>query len=231
MSDVSSTAPTWNRQIARGVILLSILGGCTWFSSSSSNNVSTIGVSQHSIVLLHLVAFAAWFGCSVWVSFIAGLIMFKNLPRHVFGRLQSKLFPAYFQFSAASIGIAILTSGGLSGSVGAEASNISLTPLIAVMASILINLFYFEPETTRVMYQRHAVEKRLGTGHEVGQLRPDDPKKANDPELKALSKKFGMLHGFSTLMNLAALGFGCVWLSRCADVMVKQQNARINGLG
>ena len=58
------------------------------------------------------------------------------------------------------------------------------------------------------MYQRQAVEKSLGTGHEVGKLKPDDPRKANDPELKALSKTFGMLHGISSLLNLAALGFG-----------------------
>ena len=41
----------------------------------------------------HLFSYASWFGCSMWISFVGGLVMFNNLPRHVFGRLQSKLFP------------------------------------------------------------------------------------------------------------------------------------------
>ena len=47
--------------------------------------------------------------------------------------------------------------------------------------------------------------KELGTGHEVGQLKPSDPAKANDPRLKAISKRFGMLHGLSVSINLVAL--------------------------
>ena len=228
MSDVSSTAPTGNKQVVRAFILATVLAGCTWFSSSSPN----IGTSpnSHSLMLLHLLAFSSWFGCSVWVSFPAGIVMFKTLPRHTFGRLQSKLFPAYFLFSAGAIIIAIGTSGDLLSSTtstttaGASATTTTIPySLIVILACILINLLYFEPATTRVMYQRHAVEKRLGTGHEIGQLRPTDPKKANDPQLKALSKTFGMLHGVSTLLNLAALGFGCVWLSKCAERMVLVQ--------
>jgi hypothetical protein len=156
------------------------------------------------------VSFSAWFGCSVWVSFVAGLVMFNNLPRHVFGRLQSKLFPAYFQFSTLCIVISILTSSK-------EKSGVLL---YLILSAILANLLYLEPQTTKVMYQRHAVEKRLGTGHEVGQLRPDDPVKANDPDLRKLSKKFGMLHGISTLLNLIALGIGCVWYSYVCDTIV-----------
>uniref|UniRef100_A0A7S4ATM5 TMEM205-like domain-containing protein n=1 Tax=Pseudo-nitzschia australis TaxID=44445 RepID=A0A7S4ATM5_9STRA len=218
MSDVSATAPTSNNQIFRAFVLIAVLAGCTWFSSSS-NIVG--GGSHHGIVLLHLLAFSSWFGCSVWVSFIAGIVMFKTLPRHVFGRLQSKLFPAYFVFSAGAIVVAIATSSALTKS-REEASSTNNIPysLIAILACTLLNLLYFEPATTKVMFQRHAVEKRLGTGHEIGKIRPDDPKKANDPQLKALSKTFGMLHGVSTLLNLGSLGFGCAWFSKCADQMV-----------
>mmetsp|Transcript_26459 Transcript_26459/g.72747 ORF Transcript_26459/g.72747 Transcript_26459/m.72747 type:complete len:215 (+) Transcript_26459:185-829(+) len=212
MSDVSTTAPIGSRQIVRALVLMAVLGGCTWTSTLSGTDGES---SSHWVVLLHLLAVSSWFGCSVWVSFIAGIIMFQTLPRHTFGRLQSKLFPAYFVFSAGSIALAIATSRAVVGASGELPHS-----LIAILATVLLNLFYFEPATTRVMYQRHAVEKRLGTGHEIGKLRPDDPQKANDPQLKALTKTFGMLHGISTLLNLAALGFGCVWLSRCAERMV-----------
>jgi hypothetical protein len=216
MSDVSKTAPTINKQLVRALVLVSVLGGCGYFSTTASGS----GGSSYTRVLIHLLAFSSWFGCSVWVSFVAGIVMFKTLPRHVFGRLQSRLFPAYFQFSTLTVGVAIATSGA----VVVDADSITNTKSIPVslwiiLVCILLNLLYFEPATTRVMYQRHAVEKKLGTGHEIGKIRPDDPEKANDPKLKALSKTFGMLHGISSLLNLVSLGFGCAWLSKCASQM------------
>ena len=225
---MSNTAPTLNKQIVRGGILAAILGGCIWFSSySTASSSSKIGggtiMNDHSTMLLHLVAFASWFGCSVWVSFVAGIVMFKNLPRHVFGRLQSKLFPAYFLFSTGAIVISIGTSGRITATT--DTKNTIPYSLIIILACTLLNLLYFEPATTKVMYKRHAVEKRLGTGHEIGKIRPDDPVKANDPQLKELSKTFGMLHGISTLLNLAALGFGCIWLSKCAEIMIVVPNS------
>ena len=125
--------------------------------------------------------------------------------------MQSKLFPAYFLFSAILIVIAIVAANGLGWSLNA---------LYLILGTILTNLVYFEPQTTKVMYERHAVERKLGTGHEIGQLKPSDPTKANDPQLKQLSKQFGMLHGMSTLMNLAALGVGCYWLNFCTQQML-----------
>lgn len=32
-------------------------------------------------------------GTSVWVTFFAGLLLFKNLPRAQFGEVQSAIFP------------------------------------------------------------------------------------------------------------------------------------------
>lgn len=212
MSDVSKTAPTFHKQIVRALVLVGVLGGCTWYSSAVSNTTS------HTMVLMHLLAVSSWFGCSVWVSFVAGIIMFQTLPRHVFGRLQAKLFPAYFQFSTVTLVVAIATSGVLMDNDNNESLPYSL---LVILACTLLNLLYFEPATTRVMYQRHAVEKRLGTGHEIGKLKPEDPQKAKDPQLVALSKTFGMLHGISSLLNLVALGFGCAWMSRCAAQLAK----------
>ena len=219
MSDVSATAPTINKQVFRAIVLVSVLGGCSWFSAVSN---PSIGKNSQRIALVHLLAFSSWFGCSVWVSFVAGITMFRTLPRHVFGRLQSRLFPAYFQFSVVTIVVAIATSSAVGDSeTGVINQNATPYSLIVILATVLLNLLFFEPATTKVMYKRHAIEKRLGTGHEVGKIKPDDPKKANDPQLKAISKTFGMLHGISTLLNLGALGFGCAWMSKCATQMAQ----------
>jgi len=175
----------------------------------------SVSYYHHEVTLLHLITFTSWFGCSVWVTFIAGIVMFKHLPRHVFGRLQAKLFPAYFIFSALVVAISMMTAAAL----GWEVKSLGI-----ILLTILMNVLYFEPETTRVMILRHAVERRLKTGHEIGQLRPSDPAKANDPELKALSKKFGMLHGVSTTLNMVALGFGFYWLNFVASLVGQKLN-------
>ena len=56
---------------------------------------------------LHLLSFGTWFGTVVYTTFIAGITMFKNLPRRTFGKLQSKLFPLYFQLCSGMIGIQV----------------------------------------------------------------------------------------------------------------------------
>lgn len=51
----------------------------------------------------HLLSFATWFGTVVYTTFIAGITMYKNLPRQTFGKLQSKLFPKYFNLCSIAI--------------------------------------------------------------------------------------------------------------------------------
>merc|ERR1712194_262796 len=92
-----------------------------------------------------------------------------------------------------------------------------LNLVVLLIFNLLINQFYLEPKTTAVMFERHEIEKRLGTGHEVGQLKPDDPVKANDPELVAATKRFGKLHGLSTSLNLIGLCQGVWHLSLLAS--------------
>jgi hypothetical protein len=206
-----STTPTIiNWKVLRSAALVVVLGASIAGTAGSAMSSHSYA---HELALLHLLSFSGWFGASIWVSFIGGLVMFNNLPRHVFGRLQAKLFPAYFVFSALAVSIAMISAHLLGWGVGS---------LGGILATVLLNLLYFEPETTRVMVARHAVERRLGTGHEIGQLKPSDPKKANDPELRALSKEFGKLHGMSTTLNLVALGIGCYWINFFAvEVVLK----------
>jgi len=183
----------------------------------------------------HLFSYASWFGCSMWISFVGGLVMFNNLPRHVFGRLQSKLFPRYFQFSLLTMCLSLISlllwrwenkkldQGTNLTLMAMEMMRANQSPIwfhAIIIATTCANLFYFEPKTTATMFKRHIIEKKLGTGHEVGSLRPTDPKileeYAKDGELKQINRKFGMLHGLSTTLNLLALCFGVAhiwWLA------------------
>jgi len=218
---------------------------------------------MNSVVMLF--TFASWFGASFWVSFVAGLVMFNNLPRHVFGKLQAKLFPAYFKYSLymmvaclaatvfdAYIRLYLTGRGGPSYSKWDFAGVLNVLNMVdtngyvvpyieqyilsfvpffkyvllsekavqlhlGVLGCVCLNLYYLEPKTTAVMIQRHGFEKQIGTGHEVGLLRPVDPavkaKYDAHTELPKINKKFGMLHGLSTSVNLISLCLGTahVW--------------------
>ena len=47
--------------------------------------------------------------CVLVASIIVGLTMFKHLPRHTFGLIQSKLFPKYFLIGAILSSVAMVT--------------------------------------------------------------------------------------------------------------------------
>lgn len=55
---------------------------------------------QHLIIphasLIHLLTTSLSTGLQLWTTFGFGILAFKALPRHMFGHLQSRLFPTYF---------------------------------------------------------------------------------------------------------------------------------------
>eukprot|EP00672_Neobodo_designis_P017513 CAMPEP_0174833676 /NCGR_PEP_ID=MMETSP1114-20130205/4381_1 /TAXON_ID=312471 /ORGANISM="Neobodo designis, Strain CCAP 1951/1" /LENGTH=205 /DNA_ID=CAMNT_0016067567 /DNA_START=37 /DNA_END=650 /DNA_ORIENTATION=- len=167
-----------------------------------------------ALSFVHVGAFAAFFGTTVWVSFIGGLIMFYNLPRHAFGRAQSRLFPAYFRWSAVELAAALASLHLLRATSTPTVSTDALTSTWALRAALalsLVNLLILEPRTTAVMFKRHAVENRLNpdVGREVPTtMKPTDAKVTKDSEWQRLTKRFGALHGMSTLVNMASFAAG-----------------------
>lgn len=147
---------------------------------------------------VHLFAFSTWFGTVIYTTFIAGITMFKNLPRRVFGSVQSKLFPLYFRLCSIMIGIQILTLTAMP-DVLSKTSEVSLT---VAFVTTLINLLYLEPRSTSVMFDRYALE-------DVGMR--------DSEEYRLKAKMFGKLHGISSLANLIALCGGVVHGIRLAS--------------
>lgn len=82
-------------------------------STSSAAPEALRKIGQHltlpprAAATVHLLSFATWFGTVVYTTFVAGITMFKNLPRRVFGKLQSKLFPLYFRLCSVLIGVQV----------------------------------------------------------------------------------------------------------------------------
>lgn len=135
----------------------------------------------------HVLAWATQFGTMVYTTFFAGILMFKNLPRQTFGRLQSHLFPAYFSIIAACLAVQGLTLW-LSpfGIAQKQAINLGVG-LVATLGNLLVA----EPAATASMFKRYALENEGGS--------------RNEAAITSLKKEFGKLHGISSLLNLAAL--------------------------
>jgi len=161
---------------------------------------------------LYLVGYAWLFGMSLWVSFFGGIIAFRTLPRVHFGTLQHKTFPVYFVLSMIlSSSLIVLWTvfhpNILSNLNRPEVADVAqVYALASVLVGQGLNYFSIGPMTSRMMFQRHRLEKEEGKAH-------------NDPgasaAMKSLNRKFSAIHGIGSLINLGvviAVGFHGLWI-------------------
>ncbi|XP_072976786.1 uncharacterized protein [Typha angustifolia] len=156
--------------------------------------------------LAHLLCFSTAWGAALWVTFIGGIVMFKNLPRHQFGSLQGKMFPAYFMLVAVCAAVSVAAFAYLHPwKLASSIERYQLGFLLAALGFDLSNLLVFTPMTIEMMKKRHKIERDLNIGEEVGGSRNVEVAKTN-PNLAAMNKRFGMIHGLSSLANIMAFG-------------------------
>jgi len=101
---------------------------------------------------VHVSAFGIWLGTMIWNTFFVGLTMFKNMPRQTFGRVQAKLFPAYFGLTTGA-NVIVLGSLLLAGAVP-TLSQPTVVLGVALVFS-LVNWLAIEPIATKLMFQRY----------------------------------------------------------------------------
>ena len=71
---------------------------------------------------------------------------------------------------------------------------------------VLLNLLYFEPQTTKVSFKKHHYEKEHQAGEAIGKVEEEKLKALNQiPEYAALNKRFVWLHTLASIANLTAL--------------------------
>jgi hypothetical protein len=130
---------------------LSLLTALTVAGFSTNSPLALL--PNQAIGSIHVLSFATWFGMVAYTTFVAGITMFKNLPRQTFGRLQARLFPKYFAISSVALVLQLITLKSLSGLKAAEAHN-SAKSLAVALIMTLINQFYLEPTSTKNMLER-----------------------------------------------------------------------------
>jgi len=192
--------------LALGILVSPEAFGSKFGGKKAEGSAGIGGSPALFLKLAHLLSFATAFGSALWVTFIGGIIMFKNLPRHQFGNLQSKMFPAYFAMVGVCCAICVTCFGYLHPWKAASTSEkYQLGLLLSAFVFNLANLVVFTPMTVEMMKQRHKVEKEEKIGEEVGWSKNVEVAKVN-PKLKAMNKKFGMIHGLSSLANIMSFG-------------------------
>nr|GME09858.1 transmembrane protein 205 [Ipomoea batatas] len=135
--------------------------------------------------LAHLLCFSTAWGAALWVTFIGGIIMFKNLPRHQFGNLQSKMFPAYFTLVGVCCAVSVAAFGYMHPwKTATSAEKYQIGFILGAFAFNLSNLFVFTPMTIQMMKQRHKIERESNIGDEVGWTKNQEVAKVN-PKLAA----------------------------------------------
>mmetsp|Transcript_23450 Transcript_23450/g.36137 ORF Transcript_23450/g.36137 Transcript_23450/m.36137 type:complete len:273 (-) Transcript_23450:54-872(-) len=174
------TAPRfWNSLSFRSTTLLSVLALALYTGGGK--------LSSNAAASLHLLSFGIWFGAMFYTTFILGITAFKTLPKRQFGKLQSKLFPKYFNLCALALTVQLLTLKNMPALMTGKV----YYALGSSMAMTLLNLFYLEPVSSSVMYNRYKLE--------------DLPGGKESTKYKELKAKFGKFHGMSSLTNLIAL--------------------------
>lgn len=157
------------------------------------------------VACLNLSSIALSFGTHIWVGAIAGITMFKTLPRRTFGKVNSKLFPRYALLHTGTSLIAMYTWLHHNPMpVSAVLHDVEGRMLMVNIAANLVNSMWLINYTTNIMQQMYAREVELELPNEVGK-HSELKTKGNDDDKKLL-RSFGISHGVAMLMSWASLG-------------------------
>jgi hypothetical protein len=140
--------------------------------------------------------FVFWYGTLLFFTFIQAPVLFKSLPRELFGQVQSYLFPAYYWIAYICGTLLVLTYHMLH-----PLKNYLPSDCVKISALCLMLLF--------------SLGQGLWIGPKVAELRVQrlSAEEAKDqPKIDALSQEFGKAHGISSLFNLVVIIAGTVYL-------------------
>lgn len=165
----------------------------------------------HLVSFVHVISISTWFGAHFWVTFIAGLTKMKLLPRHLFGLVQSKLFPKCFFMGICLTTVALVTFTLQNPYATWQGdAKFQALALMTNLGTTLLNYFYVEPKMTEYMIKEHKYEREHGHGDEIGPI--TDPEILQNEQYKQMRKSFFIYHGVSTTLNMVGIAATGVYL-------------------
>ncbi|NXO02038.1 TM205 protein, partial [Rhinopomastus cyanomelas] len=160
------------------------------------------------IKLLHLVFLSTSWGMQFWVTFVAGFVMSRHLPRHTFGSIQRELFPYYFHISSACafLNLTLFAMYHPSELLTDQQTTQIIVFFICVAASVL-NTQWFGQVTSDIVVDMHLIERSHGLGQEVGLVTSKSCRElhASNPGYRQLSQQFTLYHTLSSLCNFCCI--------------------------
>uniref|UniRef100_A0A8D8DGM5 Transmembrane protein 205 n=1 Tax=Culex pipiens TaxID=7175 RepID=A0A8D8DGM5_CULPI len=187
----------------------------------STNASPTKPVAQRPSVFVSLAyfgSFAMHFGAQMWMTFVSGLALYFNLPRHTFGRVQEILFPKYFSMGAGLSAVTLITFIKLQQTAHPELTSASfhswdpllllqLVSLALCAALELIVWLYLAPPMLRLMHQKYHFEASETVGQEVGHFAgAENAQLQRSLHFKSVHKRFRQIHMTTAMANMVALG-------------------------
>ncbi|CAK9222853.1 unnamed protein product [Sphagnum troendelagicum] len=165
-------------------------------SSISSSNLTRF---------LYLITFATTYGSAIWMTFVSGVILSKSIPRQQFGFVQSRIFPLYLKFVAMGDMILLVLYSIMHPLRSTDSSGVwQLVNLLLLIVGTVFNVFILEPKTTKLFVERMKLEKEEGRGLDYN-TRTSPLLQGGEKKLEASKQQFKILHGYSTILNLASL--------------------------
>ncbi|NWV17330.1 TM205 protein, partial [Origma solitaria] len=168
---------------------------------------------SNTIKLLHLLFLSTSWGMQVWVTFVAGFVMSRHLPRHTFGSIQRQLFPYYFHISSTCAFLNLTLGWGINRTQHPwEMLTAGFAPpqiiifLVCIVASVL-NTQWFGQVTADTVAELHRVEHGHGLGQELGLAASERRRqlRASNPSYGQLARRFALYHALSSLCNLCCI--------------------------
>ncbi|NXH80967.1 TM205 protein, partial [Edolisoma coerulescens] len=163
---------------------------------------------SNTIKLLHLLFLSTSWGMQVWVTFVAGFVMSRHLPRHTFGSIQRELFPYYFHISStcAFLNLTLFAMSHPSELLDEEHTTQIIIFFVCIAASVL-NAQWFGQVTSDTVAELQLVERSQGLGQELGPAagEPRRRLRASSPSYRRLARRFALYHALSSLCNLCCM--------------------------
>jgi hypothetical protein len=156
-----------------------------------------LSLREASMAFLRFVnffTFIFWYGTLLYFTLQAP-ILFKSLPRELFGQVQSILFPAYYWISYICGTLLVVTYHVLH-----PLKNYMPQDCVKITALCLMLLFslgqglWIGPKVAELRIERQAAEAAK-----------------DQPKVDELTKEFGKAHGISSLFNLIVIIAGTVY--------------------
>ncbi|XP_065165517.1 transmembrane protein 205 isoform X2 [Atheta coriaria] len=173
---------------------------CLWHPRREE---APVAAASRIVRFAYFGSFCMYLGSQFWMTFVSGLALYFNLPRHHFGDVQRVLFPKYFALNSALtfIILVIFTQSAQ------ELHGCKLYQMIALAVSFIINLvirLYLTPPLLRLIFIKNKIEKEAGVGMEVGAA--DVGALRNCPHYTKIHHMFRKVHMSIAIGNIITMG-------------------------